>query len=655
MKRFLVTFLLFAGVCTLRAADVVELMEWQLYGPIPYSEATAAAVDAEGAKLCAGESAEVCGFTGQAYTAPSPGRLWFHTIWTNKDITDKLAYAVTEFELPEAGFYRCSLAVDFAVQVFINGEAAYNAEAWSHEMFFPELKAGKNRVVLRSFHPEAEVWGMRLYIHEGPFSKEGALLEQAKLELKTKQYEAVSNFMVSPQTGSTLLRPGALPAPQWKHPEAAAELFGENAVKTAWFDIDMKPTTVAKDGETYYLYIESELADGTPFKRTQMFFASADWSPENYPDFADAHWYVQYAFNEVTENPDKNRFIPGLEALVRFRQEMTPVETVALRPPAKLETPATTLRFGTEAEAGVAPGTAAKLDALSAAVFAQTGFPFHTQAARNGVIFYSKGYGETDGAPHDGTTVCYMASISKFLTTALFARFADQGLMEADEPMSRFMPVLASQDQVMTPRVCFTHVNGISRGLIDSKDIFADHTYAGMLPVTELGATHVYNGNGYNLLGHYMQIASATALPRLFEESYCKPLNITDLTGSYQSGGYTTSSNTLAKFAQLMLNRGAYGDYRFFSEDTYQKMLPVAINQYYPKLRDEVIWGWGLTPMAEDRTLGLIGHGAASGSIFAFDPALDCFIAQSRDTPVHDGGTYVNALYKALAEGCAKR
>ena len=85
----------------------------------------------------------------------------------------------------------------------------------------------------------------------------------------------------------------------------------------------------------------------------------------------------------------------------------------------------------------------------------------------------------------------------------------------------------------------------------------------------------------------------------------------------------------------MLANRGAYGDRRFFSEETFERLLPTRLAAKYPQLDDPVLeWGIGLSWMfdpagsmrlnprlRQENALGpnVIGHSSLSWSIFRVD------------------------------------
>ena len=95
----------------------------------------------------------------------------------------------------------------------------------------------------------------------------------------------------------------------------------------------------------------------------------------------------------------------------------------------------------------------------------------------------------------------------------------DQGLIDLDEDMRRFMPALANTPEwKLTPRRCFNHTcnfdgHGNFGGI---RNIFADYGIAIWLPGVKPGSECNYNGVGPNLMAMYMMYATGTPINKLF-------------------------------------------------------------------------------------------------------------------------------------------
>lgn len=132
-------------------------------------------------------------------------------------------------------------------------------------------------------------------------------------------------------------------------------------------------------------------------------------------------------------------------------------------------------------------------------------------------------------------------------------------------------------------------------------------------------------------------------MPYLFAEQLFEPLGMTTASAENTYGGLYCSAEDLAKFAQLLLNRGSYNGYRFFSEQSYDAMLPKQL-----PIGDRK-WGIGTSPMDENGLSdAAFGHGAASGSVLRIDPKNDLIIISARNS----AGRYHDEYERALIRAC---
>ncbi len=174
----------------------------------------------------------------------------------------------------------------------------------------------------------------------------------------------------------------------------------------------------------------------------------------------------------------------------------------------------------------------------------------------------------------------------------------------------------------------------------------------------EPGNVHKYNGMGYDLAGKVMEVVSGKSILRLMHENFFDPLGVSKTTIDDLACATTSSAEDIARMGQLLLDKGSYGDRVFFSPETFEKLLPKQLNEYYPEL--DVEWRIGLTwrrtrypdagenGVPEDKTLlskNTIGHGAASSVIFSVELDNEIVVSQVRNTA---GGKFKEYFIKFL-------
>lgn len=327
--------------------------------------------------------------------------------------------------------------------------------------------------------------------------------------------------------------------------------------------------------------------------------------------------------------------------------------------------PAPELREGTALEAGMKADAVDKLDAVCRAWVEESHEPFAVCLARHGVVFFHNAYGTRYGEPMTVDTKSWMASISKFLSGALMMTLVDQGLVDLDEPIDKYLPALRGipVKYPLTIRNLYTHTSGLGLGVQlprAAPDHWGDERndleeiVAGYYPCLEVGAGHAYNGTGYALGGKIIESMTGEALPQFFKRHLWAPLGC-EHTDAIDGSAWTMSVPLdIAKFGQMLLNRGAYGTLRFFSEETFEKMLPVKLAPYV-HFETEIEWGigpvWTPEPGLSKRTFG---HGAASGATLRIDPENDLVIVMTRNASGSQYAKYHPQFIQAIVESMAE-
>lgn len=289
-----------------------------------------------------------------------------------------------------------------------------------------------------------------------------------------------------------------------------------------------------------------------------------------------------------------------------------------------------------------------------------SGEPFDMLVAKDGEIVFQGAFGEDLRGELSTESPKEIASITKLYTGLLFAQFVDQGIIQIDDPVGTFLPEFdLNGAKAISLRQCFTHTTGFwghgSFGGVQNP--WLDNSLALWLPHLDPGAYHWYNGNGYNLAGKVMEVTSGKSIFHLMQEQLFGPLGlqntILDMDLAY---GTKTTAYDMAVVGQMLLNKGIYGKKRFFSEKVYNAILPVNLEDYFPRVKGE-IWGIGITPMnifITDEKTGVkrailsdkvIGHGSATSSILRVDPEHKIVFTQSR---MNSGKYYDEYLTRAM-------
>jgi CubicO group peptidase (beta-lactamase class C family) len=491
----------------------------------------------------------------------------------------------------------------------------------------------------------------------------------------------------------------------WEHPEAVRGWVGAFPLGVRWFDAEGRQVTKPERPGRYAALIEGTTPGGMHIRRSLTFYARPEnWRPElgarplvtmeplegeaidrevwREHNAVITRELIEDFFRRLTNTEEGAILLAALaEAKPQgqpLRATQTPVarhlehqlavklqvldRAATLRPlapPRLLVNPAPVITPGATSSAGVAPELARRLDAVARRWAEESREPFVLLVARRGVIVLHQAYPVAGRAPVTLDSRFDVASISKAITGLMFARFLDQGLLAADDPIGRILPDFPTEGPTaITYRHCFTHTTGLDGHGVwgGMANLWLDNVIANGLPRLSPGRVHHYNGMGYDLAGRAMELVTGRTYLQLFDEDLFKPLGLGPVTLSDLAYSMELSALDLAKLGQLMLNRGKYGDREYFSPQAFEQLLPRPLAELYPALAGNggtraLAWGlgWLWMPCEENGRMLLgprvLGHGSASACILRIDLDRDLVVAQVRRT----AGPHYDRFYTELA------
>ena len=314
--------------------------------------------------------------------------------------------------------------------------------------------------------------------------------------------------------------------------------------------------------------------------------------------------------------------------------------------------PAPVVREGTLAEAGMKPDAAEKIDAVLGTWAADTDEAFSVCIVRRSVIVLHRAYGTRDGHPMTLLDKSWMASVTKTMSATLMMMLVDRGLASLDDPIERFLPQFRDA-KVATPitlRHLYTHTSGLADWpgwndeLADVEDQAAD-----CYPFVKVGKKWAYNGQGYTLGGKIIETISGEAIPRFFLRHLLVPLGMenTDVIATHADA--QTVPLDMARFAQLLLNRGSYGDREFFRPETFAMMLPKLLTDV---LGPDATKSFGIGLDGQPGS-GKFGHGTASAATFQIDANDELIVIMCRNKPGANFDKYNGQFQDAVRAGIA--
>jgi uncharacterized protein YbbC (DUF1343 family)/CubicO group peptidase (beta-lactamase class C family) len=286
----------------------------------------------------------------------------------------------------------------------------------------------------------------------------------------------------------------------------------------------------------------------------------------------------------------------------------------------------------------------------------------------NGQIVYQKAYGSRALIPHREPmtldTIFDAASLTKVLaTTPSIMRLFEQGQIRLNDPVTKHLPEFQGGHSEITIRNLMTHFSGL-RPDLDLKPAWSGYETGIQRALTDKaagppGVRFVYSDINFILLGEIVHRLSGKMLNEYASENFFQPLGmrettflpaaslrsriapteinpvtgaplrgeVHDDTARYMGGvaghaGVFTTATDLAKFAQMMLDKGDGNGVRLFSAATVEKFTSPESPPDQPILRG---LGWDIdSPYSSNRgelfPIGSYGHTGFTGTSVWIDP-----------------------------------
>lgn len=319
------------------------------------------------------------------------------------------------------------------------------------------------------------------------------------------------------------------------------------------------------------------------------------------------------------------------------------------------------------------------------------------------------GYADlTAKKPMTPDTVFWIASISKPITATAFMMLIDEGKVNVDDPVEKYLPefkgqmVVAEKDEdhillkkpahPILVREILSHTAGLHFCSAMETPTFdrlplehAVRSHAISPLVFEPGTQYAYSNAGTNTAGRIIEVVSGMSYEEFMDKRLFKPLGMKDTTfrpneeqisrlaKSYKrtapglketlvdqlsyplnnpgrqpipAGGLFSTLADIAKFCQMILNDGINQGTRCISHEAIKQMT----SRQTGSVGKDYGFGWGTGPD------GRFGHGGAYKTEMTINPQLGLitiFLVQRADDWAADGGnayaTFVSAAEKLLA------
>jgi CubicO group peptidase (beta-lactamase class C family) len=509
-----------------------------------------------------------------------------------------------------------------------------------------------------------------------------------------------------------IFSPGQTPRIVWRDGNEVRRLGVTDPLRIRWFNPRLEEAPIPNESGRWTAWIDGIAPNGLPFRRTLTFFAR----PANFllyfaPNLKVPLPYMPGAASEVVwqehqmelDQLSSTLLLRGindseagaimLAGLFESKPLGRPARSVdstavrnhdyqlalklkveglqdrvrTLRLPRLLSKPGIAIHTGPPEEAGVESAAKERIDAVCDAWANDTGEPFVVLVAKNGVIITHEAFGrDSAGRPISIDYRCWVGSITKSVTALLFSQFVDQKLIDLGDSLATVLPDYPRKDShVPTFRQCFNHTSGLN-GHGDfggANNPHLENVILNAIDVNEPGIRYSYSGMGYDLAAKAMEIVSGKSFVRLYDEHLFRPLHFGDVPiGNASSEGHFTAME-LGILAQLIANRGSYGELQFISPQTFDRLLPEKLHVTdHAGVEDEGIglhWIRRLrtaaapnSNRAEDQILSMhtVGHGSLSGCMFVIDLDQQLIIAQVRRQTGSRYAEWSAKFYQAIAD-----
>jgi CubicO group peptidase (beta-lactamase class C family) len=301
------------------------------------------------------------------------------------------------------------------------------------------------------------------------------------------------------------------------------------------------------------------------------------------------------------------------------------------------------------------PDAVEKIDAVCREWAENSDQGFAVCLARRGVIFHHKAYGLRDGRAMTVDDKSWMASISKLLAATQILMLVDQGRLSLEEPIETYLPALKGLPIRRKPtlRHLLTHTADLwdhwGDDLHDFEELVADY-----YPYLQVQQWYVYNGASFALAGKILEMVSGEAQPQFAQHHLFEPLGCKNIDMTTMSWATWSTPLDIALIGQMLLNRGAYGPHRFFSDSTFEQLLPRPLSERFGS-KISVTYGLGSSIYeGEGLGKGTFGHGAASAATLRIDPENELVVVMTRNDSGRNFDQYHPRFMKAIADGLAR-
>lgn len=207
-----------------------------------------------------------------------------------------------------------------------------------------------------------------------------------------------------------------------------------------------------------------------------------------------------------------------------------------------------------------------------------------------------------------------IASCSKWLTAALIMVLVDEGKINLEDKISKYLPIFNKYSKgYITIKQCLSHLTGLASEPIRLVDILKENKFNSLEEEVESFATKKeiisnpgiefrYSNIGLNIAGRIVELVTKRGFEQAMQEKLLRPLQMRSTSFSSfnainPSGGAISTAYDYINFLSMILNKGIYNGKRILSEQsialmqTSQTTIPMI--KYAPKVAEGFNYGLG--------------------------------------------------------------
>ncbi len=288
--------------------------------------------------------------------------------------------------------------------------------------------------------------------------------------------------------------------------------------------------------------------------------------------------------------------------------------------------------------------------------------------AHKGEIIFKEAFGKFEiDKPY------YIASNTKSIATAAVLTVVDEGKLNLDDKISKFLPEFkGTKVENATVRQLLSHTSGIKgayHGGRPTSGTLAD--FSRMIAVKGnlvSPGEFFYSGVGMDIAARVAEAASGKTFEEILQNRILKPLGMKNTSfrlaadpksvkageGRYVSagGGLDSTLNDLAVFFQMLANGGTYNETRTLSEKSVKEMHSKQTNSSGGEFVFGEGYGLGLALNRYDSKGSPLtyGHSGAFGTRAWVDVDRDLVVVALTQIPLKESGQFLGLIQTKLRE-----